>query len=141
MFKNKILFLVKAAAVIIVFFLWATGLKWVMGQPVYQDSYSIAGSKGTICVVNRMDQKIEQEFEAPCDKKMEGLLLQIGNYAGESRSGWKAELSEAGTGKLIYEGTFEAADLKDNQYNNILDKPVEVQKGLGLQACHFSCLF
>lgn len=129
MYKNKIFFFVKIVAAVIVFFLWMAGLKWVMGQPVYQNSYSIAESKGSIFVVNRLDQKIEQEFEAPCGGHLEGLSLQVGNYAGQSRSGWKAELSEAGTGKLIYKGTFEASDLKDNQYNNILDKPVEVQKG------------
>lgn len=127
--KNKIFFFAKSIIFIAIFIVWLAGLKWIHGQPVYRDSYNISDSSEYICTVNNMGQKIEQQFQAPCDGIVESLALQIGNYAGNSRSDWKAELFESGTGNRIYDGTFEADRLKDNLYNNILDDPVEVQKG------------
>lgn len=126
--KDNILFFAKTVIFMLVFIVWLAGFKWVLGQPVYRDSYSIADSNGYLCVVNNPEQKIEQQFKAPCDYRIERLYLQIGTYAGSSRSQWKAELLESDTGNLIYERRFDTGGLKDNQYNNILERPVDVQK-------------
>lgn len=107
---------------------WLSGLQHAFLQPAYKDSYSISGNNGYLCIVNELDQKIEQKFEVPCDDSLENLSLQIATFSGNSRSQWKAGISEVKTGKQVYEGTFDAIDIKDNQYYNILNQPIEVEK-------------
>lgn len=126
--KNRIFITISVTIFILISIIWLAGLQHAFQQPAYKDSYSISESNGYLCTVNNLNQKIEQEFEVPCDDNLESLQLQIGTFSGDSRSLWKAEIFEVGTGKQIYKGTFEASDIKDNQYYNILNKPVEVVK-------------
>lgn len=126
--KNKIFITLSTAIFIIITIAWLTGLQNAFQQPDYRDGYNISISDGYLCVVNRMNQKIEQNFEVPYDDTLEGLSLQIGTFSGDSRSQWKAEISEVKTGQQIYEGVFDARDIKDNQYYNILSHSIEVEK-------------
>ena len=127
--KNKIFITVSVLIFAMISIFWLVGLQHACQQPVYKDDYSISESNGYLCLINNLNQKIEQKFEVPCDDSLKSLHLQIGTFSGESRSLWKAEILEARTGKQIYEGAFDAGDIEDNQYYNILNHPVEVEKG------------
>ena len=126
--KNKIFITLSTTMFIIISIAWLAGLQNAFQQPDYREGHNISVSDGYQCVVNRLDQKIEQKFEVPCDDALEGLSLQIGTFSGDSRSLWKAVISEVKTGQQIYEGVFDAKDIKDNQYYNILDHSIEVEK-------------
>lgn len=126
--KGRIFITVSVAVFAIISIVWLTGLQHAIEQPAYRDYYSISESNGYLCTVNNLDQKIDQKFEVPCDDYLESLHLQIGTFSGDSRSLWKAEIFEVRTEKQIYEGTFDASDIEDNKYYNILNYPVKVEK-------------
>ena len=90
--KNKIFITVSVVIFAMISLFWLVGLQHACQQPAYKDDYSISESNGYLCLINNLNQKIEQKFEVPCDDSLKSLHLQIGTFSGESRSLWKADL-------------------------------------------------
>lgn len=131
--ENKKAVLLKGAfctIIVIACILWVIGLISAVKQPTYKSWFDIGEPSAYSFEVNDLDQKIVQQFEAPCDEVFEKVAVRIGTHWGKSRSQWKVELFEGSEEERIYEGTFDAEEVKDNSFFNVIDEEIKVNKDL-----------
>lgn len=112
---------------------WVTGLASALKQPTYKSWFDIGEPSEYSFEVDDLNQKVVQQFEAPCDEVFEKVAVKIGTHWGKSRSQWKVELFESNKEEPLYEGTFDAEKVKDNSYFNVINEEIKVDKDLSYQ--------
>lgn len=126
--KTIILKAVFCIILLIICIVWIRGLFYAYKQPTYKTWFNIGEPSEYYFEVKDLNQRIVQQFDAPCDEVFEKVAVRIATYSGQSKSQWKVELFEGDKDTLLYEGTFDSQKVKDNTYFNVINKEIKVSK-------------
>ncbi len=88
-------------------------LTYFMAGSSHMERYDYGESEPLVPITK--DVKIKQEFLS-CSNRMTGLEIQFATYGRQNSSDLSVKLTEAETGRILFEETLSAGNLKDNQY-------------------------
>ena len=115
-------------AFVVLFILYILGLRHSDTRLTYLEYSSVNEKKDTFIALNANNDELKQEFIMPYDI-FDSVSIQIGTFAHDNNSVWIFCLSDS-SGKVLYEDSFNASRIEDNQYyRHKIDKKLGLKKG------------
>lgn len=114
---------------ITLFFLFSVGCLHLRNKLTYLEIQSVNTSGDTYLALENNGDVLEQTFIMPYEI-INSLSVQINTFARDNNSHWTLQLVDQTKDRMVYEDTFDASLLKDQEYNRFeFDQNIRVHKG------------